>query len=146
MPDRDDDAAPTRMTNTPWWARILLPRLHREEILGDLEEWRAPENGDEREGTTSVSWRRIMITACEARLLTLRFWMREAHEKEEQRGKMTLGTMMQDLRFAVRHLRKAPAFTVVAVTTLALGLGATGAMITVVESVLLRPLAYGDKV
>jgi predicted permease len=52
--------------------------------------------------------------------------------------------LTQDLAFAVRSLRRAPAFAAAAIATLALGVGATLAVFTVVNGVLLRPLPYHD--
>src|ERR1700761_2877513 len=83
----------------------------------------------------------------EARTSALRAFGGVAQTREAyrvQRGFPWLEMISRDIRFASRALRRSPGFTLTAILTLALGIGAVTSVFSVVDAVLLRPFAFRD--
>lgn len=115
----------------------LRERGHSEEAAWEEAVQQSPAWAELRRELLEVEPRRVTLSR------------RTGPAAEPEGGRRTqiwtlLEHLGQDVKYALRHMRRAPAFTAVAVLTLGVGLGATTAMFTVIESVILRPLAIAE--
>jgi putative ABC transport system permease protein len=123
----------------------LLPAAEREEVLSDLREEYAHRRGTHgRAAAAAWLWRQVLGSAP---ALLRRSWWRGWTGFEPAANRFLPGgpgmeSWIMDLRYTVRRLLARPTYVLLAVLTLALGVGGTAAILSIVRGLLLEPLPY----
>jgi len=131
------------------WASVLFwlrARFRRRSLLREIDEeleyhLRARSEELRAEGRTPSEARRVAHERF-GDVGRVRERCRQEYGVDDEDGGEKMWEMMRDVRFAVRSLTRAPAFTAAVVLTLAVGIGANSAIFTVLQGVLLQPQPY----
>src|SRR5947209_20026223 len=135
---------PVRRGTHMTWLRVLVARIVALFNASRLDRELDEELRAHFELLVEENRRKGMTEAQSRRAARHAFGRSETAKEDyrEQRGLPVIETIWRDLRFALRMLARQPSFSLIAVATLTLGIGANAAIFTVVDRIMLRPLPY----
>ena len=125
-----------------WLLRVVVPRRDREFVLQDLDDEFAAMLAEGQTARRARRWYWAQVLTSLGPSVARRWTRDERSATAAPSLRVWFDSLLQDVRFGVRSLRRRPLFTAVVLSTLGIGIGATTTIFNIVDGVLLQRLPY----